>query len=158
MKIAAQRLRELVHYDPATGIFQWRVSTNRRIVPGQVAGTRNHGRWQIKLEGRIYRAHRLAWLYVHGHWPEQEIDHKNGNPLDNRIDNLRDVSGKVNHQNRHGPQSRNRLGVLGVSRTSKSNTFRARIDNEYLGVFPTAEAAHEAYVQAKRLKHEGGML
>lgn len=155
--LTAERLRELLRYDPGTGIFRWRVSTNRRIVVGQIAGTISHGRVQIKVAGNLQRAHRLAWLYVHGEWPADLIDHKNGDATDNRIANLRQADKSINAQNQRRANSRNKTGLLGVS-PARWGGFRARIDHDYLGVFPTAEEAHQAYLKAKRERHPGGMI
>ena len=154
-KLDAARLRDALDYDPDTGIFRWRISTNRRIVIGSIAGCLFRGVIQIKFDGGCYRAHRLARLHVYGHWPKQQIDHKNGNPADNRISNLRDVSAVVNRQNIHRPQRRNKLGLLGVSVCSNSNKFRARVGHDYLGIFDTPQEAHSAYLRAKIERHEG---
>ena len=157
--VTADRLRAALLYDPLSGIFTWRIKPNRRIRIGSKAGTLTRGRIHIRLDGQIHRAHRLAWLYVNGHWPKREIDHRNGNASDNRIDNLRDVTHAVNTQNQRRPHSRNITGgLLGVSTTRSGKQYRARIDNRHLGVFETPERAHQAYIAAKRNHHEGGML
>lgn len=157
--LTAQRLREVLNYDCGTGAFTWRQPAKRaNQKPGDSAGCVSRGRVQIQVDGHIYRAHRLAWLYVTGAWPQHEIDHINGEPADNRFVNLRDVTSTVNHQNRRTPQRRNKVGLLGVSPAKQKVGFRARIDRLHLGVFQTPQAAHAAYVQAKRELHEGGML
>ena len=111
---------------------------------------------QIAIRRKMYQAHRLAWLYVHGEWPRHQIDHINGNPADNRICNLRDVTQFENMQNLHGPLSRNKSGLLGVSRFLDYDLWRSRImvngkqTNKY---FKTKELAHEAYLKAKAELH-----
>ena len=155
-----QRLRELLDYDAETGVFTWRVSQGRGYA-GAVAGTvRQDGYIAIKLDGRLYKAHRLAWLHEHGEFPDDEIDHINGDRSDNRPGNLRVVTRLINAQNRRRSQSNNRAGILGVSR--HRNRWQAQIEvagkNKHLGCFNTQEAAHAAYVAAKRQTHEGCTL
>src|SRR5262245_469390 len=89
--LTADRLRELLRYEPDTGRWTWRASTNRlRIRPGDEAGTLSKfGHRGIKVFGRRYQAHRLAWLYMTGEWPKRHVDHKNGIADDNRWSNLR---------------------------------------------------------------------
>lgn len=159
VNLTAEQLRMWLHYEPSTGVFTWRIKPNRRIRVGDVAGTPCRGRWQIKLGGTLQRSHRLAWLYMYGEWPKQQIDHINGNPSDNRICNLRDVSSTTNHQNQRRAHKRNKLGILGVSRSyQKKPGFRARIDHVHLGTFETPELAHAVYLHAKRSIHDGNTL
>lgn len=148
-----ERLVELLDYEPETGLFKWK-RRRGRIAPGEIAGTKDsHGYCQIAIDYRTYRAHRLAWLYMHGRLPTGDIDHINGNPLDNRISNLRDVSRSVNLRNRHRAGSHSKVGVVGVSQSR--NSFCARIkspDGEhiFLGVFETKDAASAAYMKARQ--------
>jgi hypothetical protein len=151
-----ERLKELLSYDAATGVLRWRVKTNRRIVVNSVAGTINDfGYRVIRLDGQRYRAHRLVWFYEHGGWPKNDIDHINGKPDDNRLENLRDVTTAENIQNQVAAHRRNRSGRLGVTR--RKHGFEARIYThgvaESLGVFDTAEEAEAAYIKAKRIRH-----
>ena len=151
-----KRLQELFTHDPVAGVLRWRVKTNRRIVVGSVAGTINDfGYRVIRVDGQRYRAHRLIWFYAHGEWPKNDIDHINGNPDDNRLDNLRDVTTAENIQNQIMAHKRNRTGRLGV--TQRKNGFEARICTngvtESLGLFDTADAAEAAYIEAKRIRH-----
>ena len=161
----AQYLRSILDYDPDTGKFTWRARLARKIRLGDEAGTpssKNRRRLQIKIAGRNYYAHRLAWLHVHGSWPAEEVDHINGDEADNRISNLRIVSREVNMQNRRRATAGNSTGALGVSLSSVSRPFRARLQvgNKaiWLGRHETVEAAHAAYVRAKRQNHEGCTL
>jgi len=151
MKIAlnAEIVRTFLEYDRESGIFRWRVSPNRRIPVGTIAGTETRGRVQIKICGRLHRAHRLAWLYVYGKWPDKCIDHIDGNATNNRINNLRDVDHSVNNSNRHRCQRNNKLGVLGVSEASNKCGYRARIGHKHIGTFKTIEMAKEAYMLAR---------
>ena len=154
--LTAQRLRELLHYNPDTGAFTWIVARGGVGAgkPACSSATKKHK--QIQICKTPYCAHRLAWLYVYGEWPEH-VDHINGNPTDNRIQNLRSVTHAINMQNQRKPQVDNALGFLGVSRHGPS--FRASIriagKKTELGVFKTPELAHAAYLTAKRLHHPG---
>jgi hypothetical protein len=154
--LTAEELRSWLAYNPLTGNFHWKRKPNRRIQIGQRAGTPWGGpgsRVQIRLLGKIYRAHRLAWLFVNGEWPDGEIDHIDGDPSNNRIYNLRDVSPQMNRQNQRRPHKGNRSGFLGVSKRGRK--YRARIGQRFLGWYETPEEAHQAYVAAKRIYHGG---
>lgn len=160
-ELTAERLRELLHYDPETGLFTWLVHRQRNRA-GTIAGSAHSmGYVEIGVSGSSYLAHRLAWLYVHGAWPVGDIDHINGNRSDNRISNLRDVTKVVNMQNRRAATTNNISGLMGVSKSSaKLPRWFSRIqDNSgkmrYLGTFETPDLAHAAYVNAKREMHEG---
>ena len=160
MKIKHERLIELLEYDQYTGLFSRRISTGRCNRWG--AGTSpgyldNKGYLIISLDGVSYLAHRLAWFYVNGMWPEREIDHINNIKLDNRISNLRDVDRQVNQHNKLSLLKNNRTGLTGVSWSSHAKKWRSRIKlngiEHYLGYFETKEEAYEAYVKAKSEKH-----
>jgi AP2 domain. len=156
--LTQERLKELLEYNPLTGEFSYRQrGYNNSTKPGQRAGVSDgQGYLRIKLDGLRYRSHRLAWLYVHGEWPAQDIDHINGVRSDNRIANLRDVPRQANLQNAHNRKP-GRAGLAGV--TPRNGKFVAQIliggKCRYLGRFSTAEMAHEAYLVAKRKYHDG---
>lgn len=155
--LTAERVREALTYDPATGIFRWRVRINRSGPDhtGKVAGClNNYGYRIIRLDGRLHLAHLLAWLYVTGKWPEREVDHRDGNVSNNSWKNLRHASSSQNKMN-----SRLRADKIvqlkGVSLNygrPKGFPFRARIqingEQTFLGYFRSAEAAHAAYQEA----------
>lgn len=157
--VTPKRLRELLEYDAATGLLTWRVNRKGTVKAGDVAGSPAAGGYlNISIDWRLYKAHRLAWLYVYGEWPAQQIDHINGDPMDNRIANLRDVSPTVNTQNQRLARSDNRSGVMGTR--ERDGRWIARIGlsgkrQKHLGMFDTQAEAHEAYLEAKRLLHEG---
>ena len=118
--ITAQRLRELLHYDPETGHFTRKVRTAQRHRVGDradlVSTTGNlAGYYRVALGGTKYLAHRLAWFYVHGMWPAGEIDHIDADRGNNRIANLRDVPAQMNKENFRRARVDNRSGLLGVS-------------------------------------------
>lgn len=149
-----QTLKRLLHYSPESGLFTWLVKSNGRVRVGQTAGSPNSdGYIQIKIFRRLYGAHRLAWLYVYGYWPPQEIDHINGNVADNRIENLREANRHEQMWNRKRPVT-NTSGFKGVSFYKRRDCWRANIANGgklvHLGYFKTPEAAHEAYVAAAK--------
>jgi len=163
--LTLQRLREVLDYEESTGVLTWRclMARNNRI--GKPAGTVDkHGYICVNIDKRRYYAHRLAWLHFYGEWPTACIDHIDGNPANNSIANLRDVPHLLNMQNRRAAASKRKhdlpLGV--VANASPINPFTARIRvngaPRHLGNFPTPEAAHQAYVEAKRLHHIGGTL
>jgi hypothetical protein len=153
-----QRLKELFHYDPDTGVFIRLVRTSNRIKVGDIAGSLdNHGHLVISVFDSKYLAHRLAWLYMTGEWPTNQIDHKNTIRDDNRWENLREATHSINTQNLRKPHCDNKTGFLGVTQGRKG--FRATIGlgkkDYHLGTFQTAELAHEAYLKAKRKLHAG---
>lgn len=153
--LTPERLKELLHYDPDTGLFTWLVDRGAHRCKGQHPGTPDAtGYLMIRVDYVIYKAHRLAWLYMRGEWPKEYVDHINGIRTDNRWDNLREANPA---QNTINSQPRpNKTGLRGVTVSSK-NSFKAsiRIDGAYvyLGNFPTAEAAHEAFKQAAAVHH-----
>jgi hypothetical protein len=154
------RLLEVVSYDAETGLFVSRIGRRRRRA-GQVLGCdTGKGYLSLMIDGGVYKAHRLAWFYMFGEWPNGHIDHINGNRCDNRIGNLRDVSPAVNAQNLRGAMPRNKVGLLGVHR--EDGRYRACIrvggKSKHLGWFDAPEPAHAAYVNAKRKYHEGCTL
>lgn len=156
-ELTVERLRELLDYDAKTGEFTWRVSC-RGTKAGDRAGTdSSQGRRHIIIGYARFKAHRLAWFYVYGAWPEKLIDHINGDPTDNRIENLREASVSENMHNQRCAHKHNRTGVLGVQWRPEKNKFRARITIDrkeiHLGHFDTVEDAQAAYLEAKRKYH-----
>lgn len=156
--LTAQRLRQLLRYDAQTGDFTWLVGTARLQLAGRLAGTGDRRKYnRIGVDGRQYPAHRLAWLYVHGSWPESFIDHINGVKKDNRIANLREATNAQNMQNMRRPRGDGSSGFLGVTWHGDTSKWQAQIKtggkNKYLGLFDTAEAAHEAYLNEKAVQH-----
>lgn len=157
--LTAARLRELLNYDPETGLFVWRIRPSKKIAAGVAAGCLDNGYIRIHIGQKTWMAHRLAWLHVHGTWPSADIDHINGNRSDNRIANLRDVSRSVNLQNKRHAQGASISGLLGAHWFSPTQAWYSRImigrKSHHLGYFKTAELAHAAYLDAKRRLHEG---
>jgi hypothetical protein len=150
--ITQEELKQLLDYDPTTGIFTRKVSKGGQKV-GSVAGCldKAKGHLQICINMIQYQAHRLAWLYMTGNWPKQQIDHINGSRSDNRIENLRDVSNRDNQSNRHTHRNGR---LVGASWNKQNKKWKANIvinrHKHFLGYFPTEQAAHEAYLTAKQ--------
>lgn len=154
--------RQRLSYDPVTGVFRWLQVRNSKLL-GMVAGGRDrHGYLQIMIDGKMYKAHRLAWLFVHGEWPEGEIDHKNRVKWDNRIENLRVATSSENKTNTFRGQVSGFPGVYLEKRSMKSpyktqiGYFDKRLGKsvaKHLGVFSTPEEAHEVYDLACQLVH-----
>lgn len=112
--LTVERLRDLLSYNPDTGIFIWKIRTAIRTKVGGVAGTKHsRGYWAMVIDSKDYLAHRLAWFYVYGVWPPEQIDHANGDRLDNRICNLRLASPRQNSTNTERI-SRNTTGFIGI--------------------------------------------
>jgi hypothetical protein len=157
-RLAHAVLVEMLGYNAVTGQFIWKKPTSNRVKIGDVAGQINHqGHRLISVNGTRYAAHRLAWFYVKGVWPSEEIDHINLVKDDNRLSNLREATRNGNCRN-VGKKKHNRSGFKGVHRHSLSpNRFVAQITVDgrpkYLGLFGTPEEAHAAYVKASDFYH-----
>lgn len=155
-ELTAARLRELLHYDPETGVFTWLVRAAHRIQVGDEAGTVVDGYRNIKVEGRLHKAHRLAWLYVAGDWPELGIDHRNGIGTDNRFENLREATQAQNCQNLKLNKN-NSSGHPGVHWVARCSLWAARImvnrREVHIGYFKSLELAAAARRDAKRRFH-----
>lgn len=154
MEMQEKLLREALDYDPTTGMFRWRSTVGRRVKVGTMAGTvGSNGYVRLLVNRKGYYAHRVAWLFAHGQWPRNTIDHINGNKADNRLCNLRDVPHAENLRNQHKARSNNSTGLLGVSQRPSGKTWQARIGVDgrqfSLGFFPSPELAHEAYMKKR---------
>jgi hypothetical protein len=155
--ITQERLRELLDYDPETGIFRWRVASSpyarhHTYAVGDVAGhSQSRGYLAMWLDGRKYLAHRLAWLYVHGVMPDDDMDHVNRTRTDNRIENLRPASRVQNNGNAALPKH-NTSGVKGVRWHKQRGKWVAQISIgnrcRYLGIFGSKDDAADAYRKA----------
>ena len=152
------RLKEVLDYNPETGIFTRRLKQSG-VSQGKASGSlTSEGYMVTSIDTKLYKCHRLVWLYMTGSWPIGQIDHKNGNRSDNRFENLRDVAKQQNTENQRKAQRRNKsTGVLGTWKNG--NGFAARISHGHtkihLGTFATLEEASAAYVAAKRVLHLG---
>ena len=152
----ATTLREMLDYNPITGVFIWKVSPAYNVKAGQKAGGVNisTGYVNIRLNGKCYTAGRLAWLYMTGYWPNFTIDHWNRDKADNSFANLRDVSAKAQSHNRSKPKGRNPLGVMGVTWSKSKGKWKATIrlegKNKHLGYFEDRDEAQKSYLFNKQ--------
>lgn len=146
------RLKELVHYDPTTGIFLWKVNRRGPAKRGDIVGNpMKDGHLQACIDGHRTLVHVFAWFYMTGEWPPQDIDHRNRVPDDNRWENLRLASMSQNQQNQ-SLSSRNKSGFKGVFFVKEKNRWLASIKAEgkskHLGYFSSKEEAAVAYAVA----------
>jgi hypothetical protein len=158
------RIRELLAYDPETGVLRWREGANRGKnksawrTPGREAGCVKNaeGYLHTQIDGKKFANHRIAWLLMTGEWPADGIDHRNGDPADNRWLNLREATMSENNQNL-SHLSKNISGLRGVFFRKDTGQWRAIIGFggrlHRLGTFDTPEAAHTAYLAAKATNH-----
>jgi hypothetical protein len=158
--ITQSRLKDLFDYQDGhliRKISRGRGKNSSRWSAGTVVGHKaKNGYVLANVDYKTYKLHRLVWLWHHGHFPERLIDHIDGDPSNNRIENLREATYAENMQNQRKARSTNKLGVQGVYRVK--NKFRAVITknkvSKHIGYFDTAEEAHEAYIRQKRNMHE----
>lgn len=160
-----EELKSLVHYDPETGLFTWLARPDEPKWTGKWAGkTAGHvavkgngyRRVQISLNSKIYKAHRLAWLYQTGSFPAEEVDHRNRDATDNRWENLRLAEGK--NQRNKSLQRNNKSGVAGVSWSKSAHKWIARawsLDGRYthIGLFASVG---EAAIALERFRSSQG--
>jgi len=159
--ITQEKLKEILSYNPETGLFVWLKCKRKTHLIGKNAGSKNNsGYVRTKIDNKHYFCHRLAWFYMTGKWPEDTIDHINGIKHDNRFSNLRDCSIQTNKENKRIPDFDNKTGYLGVSK--KKKRYRAQIktfgETIHIGQFKTAEEAHIAYLLVKRKIHLGNTI
>lgn len=148
-ELTQERLKELLSYDPDTGVFTWLKPSSTRLKQGDIAGTpHNKGYLVIRVNYQRYLAHRLAWFYMYGVWPSKFMDHINTDRSDNRISNLREATNAQNMQNGVLKKS-NTSGFRGVSWHTKSNKWKAGIVINgkacHLGLFSSKEEASLVY-------------
>jgi len=125
--LTQDNLKKLLHYSPDTGVFTWLVSSARRIKIGYIAGCIDpQGYRVISVNKRLYQAHRLAFLYMTGGFPENDTDHINGFCGDNRWCNLRSVTNAENRRNQRTPRN-NTSGIMGVSRSRLMESWRVDV-------------------------------
>ncbi len=156
VQLTAERLREIVSYDPQTGEFTriGRCGVKDGLRGGGV--NKDTGYHTIRIDGHRYPAHRIAWLYMTGAFPDQHIDHKDGDKANNRFNNLRQATRAENAQN-YPARSSNTSGLRGVSWHRAQAKFQARImvnrKQHSLGYFGDPIEAHKAYLEAKSRLH-----
>lgn len=158
--LTQERVRELFDYQDGQLIRKTNRASNgngKRWIVGTILGSKlNHGYYAASVDYKSYKLHRLIWLWHKGELPKLDIDHIDGNPSNNRIENLREVTPSQNMQNQRKPRKTNKLGYQGVyqvkNRFRTSITLNGKVKN--IGYFDTPEEAHNAYLLEKRKLHE----
>jgi hypothetical protein len=155
MTLTQERLKDLLEYDPLTGVFYWRVDRGGKARVGTVAGVTRDGVGNrsayryITVDWVKYPAHKIAFLYMTGRWPNELIDHKDMNGLNNTWGNLREATEEQNRANTRA-RAQNKLGVKGVY--ARRGGYCAEITRSgrkiFLGDYPTLRLASEAYLAA----------
>lgn len=161
---------KFLSYDPSSGELHWKLDSwagfkksAKMHSAGDPAGcVRSDGRVVVRVCGKLYMRYRLAWLINFGMWPDGEIDHINGDRADDRMGNLRIASRSMNQENIRKALSSNKSSrLLGAykNKPGRAKPWRSSISikgkHVGLGYFHTAEEAHQAYLNAKRVLHEG---
>ena len=153
--LTRERLKELLDYDSASGVFTWKDVRNGRVEVGGIAGYIQHGYVNIQIDNKTYKAHRLAWLYVYGEFPQNDIDHINHARSDNRIVNLRDVTSQENARNKSIPRH-NTSGIMGVqwseSRQRWIGQLEINIDGKRKAYFRRFKTLEEAVAYRQGLE------
>ena len=159
--ITHERVKELLHYDPETGIFQWRTARPGANTESKVGTVKKGGYLLIVIDRQRILAHRLAIFYVTGEWPENPVDHIDGNPPNNKYTNLREVPQVLNLQNMRKVRASSKSGTMGISWCARDQTWRARISvNGVRKTFYNKDRAklEQTYIEQKRKLHPGCTL
>jgi hypothetical protein len=156
-ELDSKRLKELLDYNPETGIFIRKITTGGQKA-GAIAGKqRRDGYVDVNISPKRYMAHRLAWFYVYGVWPNKMLDHINGIRNDNKISNLREVTNSENQQNRNKVRKDSKSGFQCVNYKPKHKKWEAYITlngiKKHIGHFNSPEEAHAAYLVKKKELH-----
>ena len=154
-ELTAEYLRSILDYNPETGVFTWKAG-RRWVKKGTIAGSPNtSGYMRIVVDGREYKAHRLAWFFYYGEWPKGHLDHKDRDPANNAISNLRECTPRENQHN--STKCWGSSKYQGVSWQKSRNKWKAqiRVNNKllHLGVFDDELEAANVYREAKEKYH-----
>lgn len=160
MELTQELLKSLLHYDPETGVFTW-IKARKGTRVGRIADhVSNRGYVEIRVRRRLYKAQRLAFLYMTGKWPAGEMDHRNEIKTDNRWRNLRDGTHQDNCQNQRKPTRASSTGIRGVMWYKQTQRWHVQIHVDgrkiHLGYFTNQEDAQDAYLVAKKRLHTVG--
>jgi hypothetical protein len=160
VELSAHELRILLEYDQDTGLFQWMACPRRATATGYAGCIDKAGYCVIRIRGKGYKAHRLAWLYTFGEWPKQFIDHINGVRADNRIVNLRDVPLRINSQNKSRHRTGRKAGVTSPCKRHPKWVASIQVNGKeiYLGSFDTEAEAYSSYQKAVNDLQQGKQL
>lgn len=154
--LTLERLKEVLSYNAETGIFIWIKCIGNSFIDSVAGHYDGDGYLRIQIDGKIYRPHRLAWLYIYGYWPKTQIDHKDTNKTNNKISNLREANGSQQKFNTKAFKN-NKLGVKGI-RQLPTGQYEARITSQTkglysIGKFNTLEEAKIAYATEAQNVH-----
>jgi hypothetical protein len=155
--ISYKEAAEILSYDQNSGVLRWKVKTCKKVIINSIAGTARDGEYVVvRVNKRLYYAHRLAWLLSFGSWPNSQIDHKDHNRSNNRLSNLRLASASENQANRPRPTN-NTTGVKGVIWDARKNKFVAQLregsKHIHVGYFDKIAEAKKAVEQARTKLH-----
>jgi hypothetical protein len=156
--ITQSELKKLLDYNLDTGIFTWKINRTKNAKIGSIAGYVDiEGYHLISIFGKVYKSHRLAWLYVYGNFPSKLIDHINGNKSDNKLCNLRECSNDENQWNAK-ISSRNLSGVKGVHWSNNKDRWIAKLSIhgkiKHCGSFKDIESAKNAIIKFRESLHK----
>jgi hypothetical protein len=157
--LTQDRLRDALRYDSESGEFIWNIPSRYKpeLIGAKAGSVSRYGYIEIRIGRRLYKAHRLAWLYVHGRWPDDALDHIDGNRQNNRIANLREASYAENSQN-HSLRRNNSSGHQGVCFDALRGKWVAQLNvgkrNVLRKRYAAKDEAISAYLDAKRMFHK----
>ncbi len=145
--MSADHLRKILHYNPLIGVFYWKENRHRAQI-GNIAGhVAKNGYITIRVDGCMYYAHRLAWLYIYGEWPELFIDHRDGNPSNNTINNLRLATQSQNLYNSR-MRPRGDGDIKGVCYCNAKKRWISYINGKIIGTFKDFNEAKKSRLMA----------
>jgi hypothetical protein len=154
--LTQNRLKELLDYNPDTGVVIRKVKLKNQPAGKIVGCVGRQGYLQTSIDGKLYKVHRLVWLYMYGEWPKNNIDHIDHNPANNKISNLRDVSCLENNRNKRR-NTNSSSGLLGVGWHKRDECWVAHIEvsgiRHNLGYYKDKETALNARKQAEQIYH-----
>jgi hypothetical protein len=150
-RITQEELKQLLHYEPETGMFTWLKDRSDKVKAGHSAGCKADklGYKRICIDYKIYPSHRLAFLYMTGEWPQHMVDHIDGNPANNKWSNLRQADAHQNARNK-SIQSNNKSGHVGIWKPNGRNHWVVQVRGKHVASCATMEEAKAAYHQAAK--------
>ena len=148
-RITQKELKQLLHYEPETGVFTWLQDRSDKVKAGDVAGGKGTAYKRICLNYKNYQAHRLAFLYMTGEWPQHMVDHIDGDPSNNKWSNLRQANAYQNARNK-ATQSNNKSGHVGIWKPKGRDHWVVQVRGKHVASCATMEEAKTAYHQAAK--------